>query len=154
MSEDDRGITLIVGLGANLGDRHANFDAAIAALAAREDVHVLACSPRYETAPLLLPGAPPQDAYLNGAVRLETTLAPHALLDVCLAIEASLGRVRRERWGPRTIDLDLLFAIDGAGAPIRIEDARLTLPHPALPEREFARRPLLDVAPELAPHVV
>ena len=143
----------MIGLGSNVGDRHATFDAAIAVLRARSDVQVIATSPRYETEPLLLPGAAPQDAYLNAAVRVETTLDPHALLDVCLAIEAALGRVRRERWGPRTIDLDLLFALDADGAPIRIDDARLTLPHPGLADREFARRPLLDVAPELTVHV-
>ncbi len=146
-------ITVVVGLGANVGDRNASFDAAIAVLRAREDVRVIAVSPRYETEPLLLPGAAPQDAYLNAAVRLETTLAPHALLDVCLAIESALGRVRRERWGPRTIDLDLLFAIDARGEVIRVDDARLTLPHPGLGEREFARRPLLDVAPELVDEI-
>jgi 2-amino-4-hydroxy-6-hydroxymethyldihydropteridine diphosphokinase len=61
--------------------------------------------------------------------------------------------VRRERWGPRTIDLDLLFALDEHGAPIRLATDRLTLPHPGLRDRDFARRPLLDVAPDLAPHL-
>jgi 2-amino-4-hydroxy-6-hydroxymethyldihydropteridine diphosphokinase len=143
----------VIGLGANVGDRHAAFDAVLAVLHARADVQVIASSPRYETAPLLLPGAAPQDPYLNGAVRVTTELDPHALLDVCLTIESALGRVRRERWGPRTIDLDLLFALDEHGAPIRLATDRLTLPHPGLRDRDFARRPLLDVAPDLAPHL-
>lgn len=141
--------TVVIGLGSNVGDRHGAFDAAIAALAEREDVRVLASSPRYETEPLLLPGAAPQDPYLNGAIRVETTLAPEELLEVCLGVEAALGRVRRERWGPRTIDLDLLFALDPEGTPVVVSGPRLTLPHPGLREREFALRPLLDVAPEL-----
>jgi 2-amino-4-hydroxy-6-hydroxymethyldihydropteridine diphosphokinase len=149
---DTRATTVVIGLGANVGDRHAAFDAALASLRAQPAVRVIACSPRYETAPLLLPGAAPQDRYLNGAVRVTTALEPHALLDVCLAIESALGRVRRERWGPRTIDLDLLFALDADGAPIRVATERLTLPHPGLVDREFALRPLLDVAPELAGH--
>lgn len=140
----------MIGLGSNLGDRHGALDAAIAVLRARADVRVIDASPRYETEPLLLPGAAPQPGYLNAAVRVETSLAPEALLDVCLAIEHALGRVRRERWGPRTLDLDLLFAVDAEGAPVRVSSARLTLPHPGLAAREFARRPLLDVAPELA----
>jgi 2-amino-4-hydroxy-6-hydroxymethyldihydropteridine diphosphokinase len=145
--------TFVVGLGSNLGDRAAFVEAAIDALAATPAVRVVATSPHYETEPLLLPNAAPQGAYLNAAVRVETTLSPEALLDVCLAIEASLGRVRRERWGPRTIDLDLLFGVDGRGAPIRCTTERLTLPHPGLAVREFARRPLLHVAPELAAHL-
>lgn len=143
----------MIGLGANVGDRHAAFDAVLAVLHARADVHVVASSPRYETEPLLLPGAAPQAPYLNGAVRVTTELDPHALLDVCLTIESALGRVRRERWGPRTIDLDLLFALDADGTPIRLATDRLTLPHPGLRDRDFARRPLLDVAPDLAPHL-
>lgn len=143
----------MIGLGANVGDRHAAFDAVLAVLHARADVHVVASSPRYETDPLLLPGAAPQDPYLNGAVRVTTELDPHALLDVCLSLEHALGRVRRERWGPRTIDLDLLFALDADGTPIRLATDRLTLPHPGLRDRDFARRPLLDVAPDLAPHL-
>ncbi|MFO0710110.1 MAG: 2-amino-4-hydroxy-6-hydroxymethyldihydropteridine diphosphokinase [Sandaracinus sp.] len=146
-------ITAIIGLGANLGDRHAAFDAVLAVLRARADVSVIASSPRYETEPLLLPGAAPQDRYLNAAVRVTTPLDPHALLDVCLTLESALGRVRKERWGPRTIDLDLLFALDADGAPIRLATDRLTLPHPGLRDRDFARRPLLDVAPDLAKHL-
>lgn len=140
----------MIGLGSNVGDRHAIFDAAIAVLHARADVELISASPRYETEALLLPGAAPQERYLNAAVRVTTSLEPHALLAVCLTIEQALGRVRNERWGPRTLDLDLLFALDAEGTSIRVEDTQLTLPHPGLAERDFARRPLLDVAPELA----
>jgi 2-amino-4-hydroxy-6-hydroxymethyldihydropteridine diphosphokinase len=142
--------TYVIGLGSNVGDRDAHLESAVVALAETVGVRVVATSPRYETEPLLLPGAAPQDSYLNAAVRIETALEPEHVLDLCLAIEARLGRVRRERWGPRTIDLDLLFAVDADGAPIRCHTPRLTLPHPGLPHRDFARRPLLDVAPELA----
>ncbi len=144
-------IVVIVGLGSNLGDRARYLDAARDQLAGLERSRLVASSPRYETDAVLLPGAAPQPRYLNAAVRLETSLAPHALLDACFAIEARLGRVRRERWSARTIDLDLLVAVEPTGALIRLETPTLTLPHPRLVERDFARRPLLDVAPELAP---
>jgi 2-amino-4-hydroxy-6-hydroxymethyldihydropteridine diphosphokinase len=88
-------------------------------------------------------GGPPQPEYLNAAVLLAFDGAPLELLDALLAIEARLGRVRAERWGPRTIDLDLLW-IDG----VAVEDARLEVPHPRLRERAFALVPLLEVAPE------
>lgn len=143
-------LTYVIGLGSNVGDREAHLDRAVEALGRTPGVRVVATSPRYETEPLLLPGAAPQDPYLNAAVRIETALEPEHVLDACLAIEARLGRVRRERWGPRTIDLDLLFAVDADGVPVGRDTPRLTLPHPGLPHREFARRPLLDVAPELA----
>lgn len=102
---------------------------------------VKARSPVYETPPV----GPPQPSYLNAAFRLETDLGPEALLERLLDIEAMLGRVREVRWGPRTLDLDLLF-IDG----VEVRSPRLTVPHPRLHERAFALAPLLDVAPELA----
>lgn len=144
-------IVVIIGLGSNLGDRHAHLDAAAAALGSTPDIAVVGASPRYETEALILPGSAPQPRYLNAALRIETRLTPSALLEACLRIEAAEGRVRRERWGARTLDLDLLFALDARGEPILLEAASLTLPHPRLLERDFALRPLLDVAPELAP---
>ena len=92
----------------------------------------------YETEPI----GPPQPAYLNAAVLLRYEGGPEDLLDALLGVERMLGRERREKWGPRTIDLDVLW-IDG----VALETARLTVPHPHLTERGFALRPLGDVAP-------
>lgn len=141
---------VVVALGGNLGDREATLLAARRALATAPDVAILAASPVYETEPWTLPGSAPQPPYLNAALLVETALEPEALLALCLDVEKGLGRVRRERWGPRTVDLDLLFA-DEDGAPVTRASPRLTLPHPHLEERAFALAPLLDVRPDLAP---
>jgi 2-amino-4-hydroxy-6-hydroxymethyldihydropteridine diphosphokinase len=126
-----------VGLGANLGDREATIRAAVAALSG-----VVAVSRLRETDPVGVVGQPP---FLNGAVALETVLSPRELLDALFAVERDLGRERRERWGPRTIDLDLLLYGDET-----IDEPGLTVPHPRLHERRFALEPLLDLDPELA----
>lgn len=131
----------MIGLGSNLGDREATIAAAIAALRA-PDLHILRRSPLYETEPV---GGPPQGDFLNGAVLLVTSLSAQELLERCLSVERSLGRVRAdaERWGPRTIDLDLLW-IEGEA----VSEGDLEVPHPRLAERAFALRPLLDLAPD------
>jgi 2-amino-4-hydroxy-6-hydroxymethyldihydropteridine diphosphokinase len=85
-----------------------------------------------------------QGPFLNGALRVETDLGPGELLEVLLAVEQHLGRVREERWGPRTIDLDLLLYGDEA-----LDEPGLTVPHPRLHERRFALEPLADLAPSL-----
>jgi 2-amino-4-hydroxy-6-hydroxymethyldihydropteridine diphosphokinase len=126
-----------VGVGANLGDREATIRAAIETLPA-----VVAVSKLRETDPVGVVDQPP---FLNGAVALETELAPRDLLAVLLAVERKLGRERRERWGPRTIDLDLLLYGDEA-----IDEPGLTVPHPRLHERRFALEPLLDLDPDVA----
>jgi 2-amino-4-hydroxy-6-hydroxymethyldihydropteridine diphosphokinase len=131
----------VIGLGANLGEREKAFREALALLHATPGCRVLRVSPFYESEPL----GPPQPRYLNAAARVESAHSPEALLDALLVIEVKLGRVRRERWGPRTLDLDILWAEE----PLR--SARLTIPHPGLCERAFALTPLLDVAPELRP---
>ncbi len=136
--------TAYLGLGANLGDRHATLAEALARLAATPEVRIARVSPVYETAAVVLTGQPPQPDFLNLVIEVETTLTPHALLDACLAIEQALGRVRRERWGARTLDLDLLFFGDSG-----LADDRLTLPHPRLHERAFVLAPLADLAPDL-----
>ena len=154
--------TAYLGLGSNLGDRHATLSTALARLASAPEVRIARVSPTYETAALTLPGQSPQPDYLNLVVELETTLTPHALLDVCLGIEQSLGRVRHERWGPRTLDLDVLLIHDTPppsrssrgneavpSAPIALSTSRLTLPHPRLHERAFVLAPLADLAPDL-----
>lgn len=131
-----------IGLGANLGDRGAALQGALDALASAEGVRVAAVSSLYETAPIGGPDG--QGRYLNAAALLETTLAPHALLDLLQRVEADFHRERVVRWGPRTLDLDILFYGDAV-----IEDARLTVPHPRAHGRRFVLAPLADVAPDL-----
>lgn len=134
----------IVGLGSNLGSREAFLRVAIRLLGAHDHITVCAVSPPYVTPPL----GPPQPDYLNAAVRITTELAPLALLAHLQRVEQTLGRVREVRWGPRTIDLDVLHAFEGP-----IDEPGLTVPHPGLRERAFALAPLLDVAPELGPEL-
>lgn len=127
-----------VGVGANLGDREATIREAVRLLG--DDV--VAVSRLRETEPW---GYADQPAFLNGAVLLETELAPRALLERLLAVERRLGRTREgPRYGPRTIDLDLLLYEDRV-----VEEEGLSLPHPRLHERPFALEPLLDLDPEL-----
>ncbi|HEX8792122.1 MAG TPA: 2-amino-4-hydroxy-6-hydroxymethyldihydropteridine diphosphokinase [Polyangiaceae bacterium] len=135
-------IRAVIGFGSNLGDRLATMRTALAELA--RAARVEATSRVYESAAV----GPPQGDYLNAAALVTWEGEPEALLDALLAIEAKLGRVRREKWGPRTIDLDVLW-IEGR----EVHGPRLTVPHPELAKRAFAVAPLLDVAP-LAPYAV
>jgi 2-amino-4-hydroxy-6-hydroxymethyldihydropteridine diphosphokinase len=130
-----------VGIGSNLGDREATLRRAVELLAAEEGIEVVAVSELRETEPV---GPVEQGSFLNGAVRLATELPPHELLERLLAIEQCLGRVRKERFGPRTIDLDLLVY----GEQV-IDEPGLTIPHPRLHERRFALDPLAELAPNL-----
>ena len=130
-----------VGIGSNLGDREGNLRQAIELLSAEDGIDVVAVSEIRETDPV---GPVEQGPFLNGAVRIETGLAPRELLERLLAVEGRLGRVRRERWGPRTIDLDLLLYGDDV-----VDEPGLTVPHPRLHERRFALEPLSDLAPSL-----
>lgn len=134
--------TALVGLGSNLGDRLAHLRAAVRALELTPGVRLTARSRVYETDPVGGPAG--QGAYLNAAVGLETTLDPPELLGVLLGIERSRGRERRERWGPRTLDLDLLTY---GSRLIRTPD--LIVPHPRLLERAFVLVPVADVAGDL-----
>jgi len=126
----------VIGLGANLGDRLETLRSAVRRLEALG--RVLEISRLYESGPL----GPPQPDYLNAAVLLESTLGPRELLEGLLGIEREHGRQRRERWGPRTLDLDLLY-----GPELVLEEPGLSVPHPELHCRAFALLPLLDVAP-------
>jgi 2-amino-4-hydroxy-6-hydroxymethyldihydropteridine diphosphokinase len=128
-----------VGLGSNLGDRAAHLLLGLSALSRLPKTHLLRLSPVYETAPV----GPPQPPYLNMVAELETELSPTGLLAEMLRIEKALGRERRERWGPRTLDLDLLLYGD-----LVLEEAGLSVPHPRLHERAFVLVPLLDLLPE------
>ena len=130
-----------VGLGANLGPREVTLLRAADLLAAADGVEVVAVAQLRETEPVGLVEQPP---FLNGAVAIDTSLPPRALLDLLLEIERSLGRVRGERWGPRTIDLDLLVYGDE-----RVEEQGLHVPHPRLHERRFVLEPLAELDPEL-----
>jgi 2-amino-4-hydroxy-6-hydroxymethyldihydropteridine diphosphokinase len=130
-----------VALGSNLGDRVANLQYAVDALAAADGVEVIDVSRVYETAPV---GGPPQDAYLNAVVSIDTALDPHELLALGQRVERDAHRVRAERWGPRTLDVDLLLYDD-----VRLDEADLTVPHPRMWERGFVLAPLRDVAPAL-----
>ncbi len=132
-----------VGLGANLGPREATLLRAVDLLAADPEIDVLELSTFRETEPV---GVVDQPAFVNGAVALETTLSPRELLEALLRVERELGRVRSsERWGPRTIDLDLLLYADEV-----VDEPGLTVPHPRLHERRFVLEPLAELEPELA----
>ena len=130
----------LVALGSNLGDRAGHLLGAVAALARRPEVRLAGLSRIYETVPV---GPAGQGPYLNAVLAVETELGPLELLEVLLAIERAHGRVRRERWGPRTLDLDLL---DFGGRVL--ERPGLSLPHPRLHERAFVLVPLAEVAPD------
>ena len=130
-----------VGLGANLGPREVTLLRAVDLLAAVDGVEVVAVSQLRETDPVGIVDQPP---FLNGAVAIDTSLAPRALLDVLLETERALGRVRAERWGPRTIDLDLLVYGDQI-----VDEPGLRVPHPRLAERRFVLEPLADLDPAL-----
>ena len=130
-----------VGLGANLGDREATIRRAVGLLAVTEGIHVVRVSTLRETEPW---GPIEQPPFLNGAAELETDLRPRELLEVLLDVERRLGRVRGERYGPRTIDLDLLLY----GHTI-VDEPGLTVPHPRLDERRFVLEPLVELDPEL-----
>ena len=131
-----------MGLGANLGPREVTLIRAVDLLAAEPGIEVLAISQLRETEPV---GNTDQPDFLNGAVAVETSMSPRELLDVLLRVEQALGRTRDgERWGPRTIDLDLLVY----GGEI-VDEPGFRVPHPRLQERRFALEPLVDLEPEL-----
>lgn len=142
-SQPQPGWTLAaVGLGSNVGDRRAHLDAAVNALVSTNGIRVVAVSKAIETPPV---GPVHQPSFLNGAVVLETSLRPRALLSVLLDVERSRGRdrAREQRWGPRTLDLDLLLY--GSSS---IDEPGLTVPHPRMHERRFVLEPLAEIAPD------
>lgn len=132
--------TAYLSLGSNLGDRPGYLAGAVRGLEAAH-THVLRVSSVYETAPW---GKTDQPAFLNMAVAIETILSPHELLRHILSVEQSLGRVRMERWGPRTVDIDLLLF-----GQERLASPDLEVPHPRMAERAFVLVPLLEIAPHL-----
>lgn len=130
-----------IGLGANLGDRQSAIRAAVELLRASPGISSVSLSSLYETEPVGGPAG--QGRFLNAAARLETTLDARSLLATLLDIETRLGRQRSAKWGPRTIDLDLLLFDDQI-----IADPDLTIPHPLMHERRFVLEPLAEVAAE------
>jgi 2-amino-4-hydroxy-6-hydroxymethyldihydropteridine diphosphokinase len=130
-----------VGIGSNIGDRAGYMERALAGMNALPGTEVTVVSSIYDTAPV---GAAGQPRYLNAVAQLETDMPPLELLRSLLSIEADCGRVRSERWGPRTLDLDLIL-FEG----VETESDELTLPHPRARGRAFVLVPLAEVAPDL-----
>lgn len=130
-----------IGLGSNLDNPHSQLANALRALTQLPDTTMVATSTLYQSAPV---GPSGQPDYLNAVVALETTLEPLPLLDHLQTIETAQGRVRKEHWGARTLDLDILLF----GNEI-INNPRLTIPHPYLTERNFVLYPLADISPDL-----
>lgn len=130
-----------VALGANLGDRAKTLESAIAQLRGTEGILVLKYSTLHETAAVGGPmGSPP---FLNAVVEIQTSLSPDTVLETLLSVEKNLGRVRRDKWEPRTIDLDLILYGDAV-----INTPHLTIPHPLMHQRRFVLAPLAEIAPE------
>ncbi len=131
-------------MGSNLGDRWSHLRQAVESLTVESLIAVTAVSPVYETEPV---GGPPgQGPYLNLVVELETALSPRLLMGVAHRLEEAAGRVRAERWGPRTLDVDVLLVGD-----LVVQQDDLVVPHPRMWRRRFVVEPLADVAPELVP---
>lgn len=139
-SSTSEGSEAYIALGANLGDREATLMQAISLLHAHPEIEVLRCSKLYETDPV---GMVDQPNFVNMAVALRTTLEPEALLHVMLDTELKLGRERTIRWGPRTVDLDLLW-MQGR----QMDTELLTLPHPRMMERAFVLVPMAVLVTE------
>lgn len=129
-----------LGLGSNLGDRQAHLSGAVRTLEGMEEVSVSAVSSLWETPPW---GIEDQPHFLNACVLIETSLSPMAVLDACLAIERDHGRERALRWGPRTLDMDVLYYDE-----IEMSEERLILPHPRMLLRSFVLAPLAEIAPD------
>ena len=130
-----------IGIGSNLGDAGRNCDLAIRAMTGDRRNRVIEVSPFYRTEPV---GKKDQGWFVNAVAALETCRSPRELLDFLQTIEREMGRERREKWGPRIIDLDLLFYDDQV-----IQTEGLVIPHPRLHERRFVLAPLRDIAPDL-----
>jgi len=132
-------VRALLGLGSNLGDRRELLREAVASLNG-----VVGVSQMYETEPVGGPGG--QGPFLNIVVELDTDLSPRALLGVCHRLESAANRVRTERWGPRTLDVDILWHEQGP-----VDDPDLVVPHPRMHARRFVMVPMLELAPDLVP---
>lgn len=132
---------VFIALGSNLGDREAYLEQAVEELRAVDSIALVKESSIIETDPV---GGPPQDRFLNQVVEIETTLSPDTLLAEMQRVERTLGRIRREKWGPRTIDLDILLY----GNKVVCRPG-LQIPHPRMHERTFVLKPLCEIAPDV-----
>jgi 2-amino-4-hydroxy-6-hydroxymethyldihydropteridine diphosphokinase len=141
MDRSDPEALVYLSLGSNQGHSRLLLEEAVHALDDLPHTRVVARSSLYRTAPV---GYVDQPDFLNQVIALRTTLAPHDLLDVTQDLERAAGRERGRRWGPRTLDIDLLW-YDG----MRLDDERLQLPHPRLEDRRFVLEPLAELAPGL-----
>lgn len=127
-----------IALGSNLGDSLSILNESLNLISQSPEIDLKACSSWYRTVPI----GPPQPNYLNGCAILETNLSPEKLLQILLKIEQHFGRIRREKWGPRTLDLDLLLYND-----LILETDHLQIPHPRMLDRAFVLVPLVQIAP-------
>ncbi|MEM8779793.1 MAG: 2-amino-4-hydroxy-6-hydroxymethyldihydropteridine diphosphokinase [Cyanobacteria bacterium P01_G01_bin.49] len=127
-----------IALGSNLGNSKEILEKAIIVLSKNTTINLIAYSHWYQTTPI----GPPQPDYLNGCAILDTRSTPEQLLKILLEIEQKFGRIRREKWGPRTLDLDLLFYGD-----LILNTPSLEVPHPRMIERAFVLVPLFEIAP-------
>ena len=132
---------IVLAFGSNLGCREANIAGGIGLLASKYAVTPVSLSSLYETEPV---GVTAQPAFLNAVISVRTELAPLDLLEACLATEGTLGRTRTERWGPRTMDIDVIFYHE-----LILDGPRLTLPHPHFRERRFVLVPLFEITGNL-----
>ncbi|MGG5254567.1 2-amino-4-hydroxy-6-hydroxymethyldihydropteridine diphosphokinase [Neobacillus sp. SM06] len=133
--------TAFVGLGSNIGDRYQYLVRAIQLLANHPEIFLVNYSSVYETDPV---GYEDQDLFLNMVIEIKTSLSAEMLLEACLQIECQLGRKREIKWGPRTIDLDILLYNQE-----NIETEKLIIPHPRMAERAFVMVPLIEIKPDL-----
>lgn len=131
---------VFLGLGSNLGDRESYLSHAIATLSSHVSINVIVQSSVIETEPM---GIEHQGKFLNAVIEIETSLTPQKLLQACLDIEIQHGRIRGEKWGPRTIDIDILFFDDQL-----IQEEGLHVPHPEVHNRAFALQPMAEIAPD------
>ncbi len=140
-NKDQNLVAVYIGLGSNVGNRENNLQSAVTHLAFKSGLRVVKISPVYETKPV---GVTNQRDFLNAVVKLTTSLSPKELLKTTKEVENSLGRARKEHWGPRTIDLDILLFNQQV-----IREDNLNIPHPEIISRAFVLVPLADIAPEL-----
>ena len=131
-----------LGLGSNLGDRDAHLNDAISTLSSHDAINITEQSSVIETEPI---GNTNQGKFLNAVIEIETTMTPQELLQTCLDIEIQQGRVRSEKWGPRTIDIDILFFDDQL-----IQEEGLHVPHPEMHNRSFTLLPMAEIAPDFS----
>ena len=148
-AKPDHPVTVFVAIGSNMGDRSAHMHHAFRALASTAGIRLLRQSSVHETAPV---GPPGQGPYLNAVAEISTDLSPHALLATLLRIESQRGRdrTREVRFGPRTLDLDMLIWDASLPGFARIDAPGLTVPHPRMHERPFVLLPLAELDPETA----